>query len=1119
MQDSFSNIESMMKEINAMKFCSDDSDLMNNDESSRKSISNTEFEFNTQINFSKSEQTNNIDSINLTEQSSTESQSNSINNNNLSDYYSKTSDVSNKKIISEKSRISYSQKNNEDYLDSTVLSFIKKFNSKYNTHITDLNDIFDVVDDLKEKITEFVPLGHNYDEYNGQIKLKKANAQITSLMEQNTALIQTKSSFEKAFASVEQLLDNQIEETKKLSQQRNKLVQYLQTMDIVCREFDDAGHNLKLLHNKKSISLLQLQQMQEQQNNEKNKLKEEEYLSKEVQRMKDQFNDESYQLLASAYRVIDINLNKSFKDEIDQIKDNSTKTASERLLSIIKCIINHYNKDIQKQEESIKLNQELTNQLNNSKKQCKDIIHHFEDELRFLQKLSHSNEIQSVIFYRPTEGTSLSLDSKSKNELIKRCAEIGKYIDENVGKILLENVEPYFSDLESSLSTTFNADTVFSLMQPANIEKKVASIINPVFKINHEFESDDNSNAIYENRKLFDLLIAQVLMNDILTSHAMSLRTKVSIQNRQIQKLDQNDADTNELRQQLVLYQNEIRNLRHIDSKIRKKVSKVIRFENCDQTIQIVKALVDAVKHLKKQQKKVQRQIQITTNSINIPTRSNNNNNNHISKKTEATSPCHSFNDHNSNKLKEEIKQITEEKDIQIKFLEDKIVKINSEIQEKMRRYEKEIRNYQNQNQSLISQIEKQNREISKVGNSNKEKIYQCESIIEKQKIEISELQKKLNDSITALKKLTSQYKRIESTNSATSIENQQLKKRIKQLESINMNGVESIKSKCSSLRSQYELTINELQKVRTENSSMQQILLQIQAEGEKLKSENDELKIQNKALLLKIKAIDEKHQVEMKTYQTQISANATSMQADLDHIRKENEEKICDLKNRILEVTMKYCDSTDPFEAVKKLADMLNDLRKVQSLYSSMIEDVQNLQKLLNVEPGLKITPHVERLIRKINENESQIQNKNKCIDSTNVEKQKIAKELMKNQNQIASLIQWENWAKRVLRVVKETDCSQFSNDMLRQTLEEIILNTISSRSTLGKMEILRQEKRLMTKYEPRFLNLSSNSNLNSITPLLIVITALKRLQKLAGCVPISAESHSKNSKRSKKF
>ena len=93
------------------------------------------------------------------------------------------------------------------------------------------------------------------------------------------------------------------------------------------------------------------------------------------------------------------------------------------------------------------------------------------------------------------------------------------------------------------------------------------------------------------------------------------------------------------------------------------------------------------------------------------------------------------------------------------------------------------------------------------------------------------------------MKKLTAQYRKIESSNAATSIENQHLKKRTKQLEEINLNGVETIKVKCTSLRSQYELTINELQKVRTENSSMQQILLQIQAEGEKLKSENNTLK------------------------------------------------------------------------------------------------------------------------------------------------------------------------------------------------------------------------------------------------------------------------------------
>lgn len=1104
MTDSFSNIESMMKEINAMKFCSDNSDLLKDEESSKNSISNSEVEINSKFDISKPEPIENNDSINSIDQFSNESQSNS-----------KDIDININNFTENKS--SYLTKSNDDYLDPTVSRFMKSFNSRYNTNIKDLNDIFEVIDDLKEKINEFNPIKQNYDEFNLHSKLKKANSQIASLMEQNTALLQSKSSFEKAFSSIEQLLENQIEETKKISQQRNKLVQYLQTMDSVCREIDDAGHNLKLLHNKKSISLLQLQQ---QQTNEKNKIINDESLSNEIKKIKEQYNNESYQMLASTYRTIEINLHPTFKDEIDQIKDNSSKSASERLISIIKCVVNHYTNDIQKQEELMKQNKDLTNQLNYSKKQCKDIIHHFEDELRFLQKLSHSNDIQSVIFYRPIEGKSISLDSNSKNELIKRCASIGKFIDENVGKIMMENVEPYFNDLESSFSTTFNADTIFSLMQPSNVEKKIASIINSSFKTNNEFENNNNSNSVYENRKLYDLLVAQVLMNDILTSHCISLHSKVSIQNRQIQKLDQEDLNSTELREQLTLCQNEVRNHRHNDQKIRRLISKILRFESSDETIQIVKTLIDAVKHFKKQQKKIQKQIQMTANSINIPI-----NRNAIKKKAEATSPFQSFTDSsnatsNSNtRLKEEIDQLNEEKNIQIKFLEDKIVKLNMEIQEKTRKFDNELRSQQIQNQNLISEIEKKNKEFSKLGNSNKEKVYQYESTIDCQKKKISELQKKYNDTALALKKLTAQYRKIESSNAATSIENQQLKKRTKQLEEINLNGVETIKVKCTSLRSQYELTVNELQKVRTENSSMQQIILQLQAEIEKLKAENDELQIQNKALSLKIKANCEKHQVEMKTYQTQISANATSMQADLDHLKKENEEKISNFKNKILEITMKYTDCSDPLEAVKNLAGLLNDLRKVQSLYSNIIEDVQNLQKLLNIEPGIRITPHVERLIRKLNDNESQIQNKNKFIDSSKAEKQKFAKELMKNQNQIASLIQWENWAKRTLRVVKETDCSQFSDDLLRQTLEEIIFNSISNRSTLGKMEILRQEKRLMNKYESRFLNLSSKSNLSSITPILIVITAIRRLQKMAGCVPINViDVNSKNSKRSTK-
>ena len=71
-----------------------------------------------------------------------------------------------------------------------------------------------------------------------------------------------------------------------------------------------------------------------------------------------------------------------------------------------------------------------------------------------------------------------------------------------------------------------------------------------------------------------------------------------------IQKLDQEDLNSTELREQLTLCQNEVRNHRHNDQKIRRLISKILRFESSDETIQIVKTLIDAVKHFKKQQKK-----------------------------------------------------------------------------------------------------------------------------------------------------------------------------------------------------------------------------------------------------------------------------------------------------------------------------------------------------------------------------------------------------------------------------------------------------------------------------------------------------------------------------------
>ncbi|OHT10515.1 hypothetical protein TRFO_20191 [Tritrichomonas foetus] len=1053
MSESLSSIESMMKEINALKFyplndspknerTKIDSDDFNSSASgndyhnySQLSSNSRQSRHSTISNHSKNDKMKKIEfCIQISELLGKTM-------NSLDDILEEIKNIMKK--TNSKSKIQ-KKKSLQLLIDNS--SFIHKFNTKYQTAISELDDIFPVIDDLKIKARNSNSLS-----FQGNSQLEKANTQISSLKEQNAALLQSKASFEKAFISASELIETQSEEIKSLSQQRNLLVMHLQTMDSVCSEIDSINHTLK-------ISQIQIQNQQPKEND---------IIIPPVEKT---VNDDSYQLLAASYRAIDTTLHPSFKDELEAIRDNSNKTANDRLVSLIKCVSIHYYDDIQKYQNLVEENEKHKVLLENSQKQCHDVLHHFEEELRFLQKLSHSKDLQSVLFYRPTTGTQLGFDTKEKEELIRKCAEIGKFIDENVGQILLENIEPTVSNFDN-----LNLNSIFSLMQPGNVEKKISSII-----------TEASESSLLENRKLIDLLVAQVLMNDILTSHTYDLHTKVSLLNRQISKLDVSGKESNDLQQELASYQKEIRSLRRHENKIRHRLSKIIDFNDTDNTVLVVQQLIEAFKKASKKCKHMVKQYQNSkdTNLENAVQHINNENNE---------------NEMNNNKKDSSVVEQNEE----VKPLQDKITELNNLITENTQKYENELSKLKEENLSKQHEIEIHKEEFIRFEKENQEKINTYIATVDKYKNDILGLKQKLDESVATLKKITKQSKKFESSNSTLSTENQQLKKRVKQLEELNLKSVETIKSKSHALRTQFVATVSDLQKMREDNSSVQQENIRLQSDIEKLKTENDELKIQIKALNLKIKATEDKFELDKKTFQSQIAANATSAQADLDHMTKEKEEKIASFKRDILDITSKYNECNDPIEAVHKLSTQISDFRKVQTIYASLIEDFQSLQRLLNVEPGLKITPHVEKLLNQVSDLESRLLDQKKDIDSENADKQRIARDLMKNQTQIASNIQWENWAKRVLRVVTDSDCSQSTSNRLRQTLEEIIFNSISNKETINKLEILRQEKQLMTKYDPKLLNVKSNSRL-SLSNITAVVLAARRLLNISGYSPI---------------
>ena len=1049
MNDSISSLESMMKEISAMKFDDDFSS-----DSEEKKISTPAKDLDDE-KYSIPKSSNSFKKIT----------GQSVDNDNASikKFCKSISQITNKKVDNLDDALSIF-KSKAITSDNSI--FISNFNARYQTSIQDLTDIFGVIDDMKKNFML------NYSENNktnivdepAQSKLMRFKAQIETLTEQNKALEQAKSSYEKAFNNAEELLDNQIEETKKLANQRNQLVQYLQVMDVICREIDNAGHLLKMEQKKyqpppqEKIVITQP---------EKPKIN----------------SDDSYQLLAATYRTIETNLHPTFMDELQLIRDSSSNTTNDRIVTLVKCIVNHYSEDLKNIEELEKQIQSQQAEIENTKKQCNDILVHFEDELRFLQKLSHSRDLQNVMFYRPANGCPIGFDNSEKEELIRKCVEIGKFIDENIGKILLENVELQLNGFD-----TLDGNGIFTLLQPYNSEKKIAMIVREA--------SDDTS---FETRKLIDLLVAQVIMNNILTSHTYDLHTRITVLNNQIKKLDTDEQPSTEFQQQIDELQKENKLLVKHEKTLRRKLTKIVKCDDSESTLSIVQKLINSLKKSKRKYKNILANISKVEAAQTIQEPRSEQIPQQISpsklEKKKLAEPLFTLKQGYPNVQNEQIRQ-----------LENRINELNNQINEQKAIIQKSGEDFQ-KSQENIDQLLKQKESMQKNENELKAKASKYASLIEKYKKDISALKHKLEETIHHLKKTNSYAKKMEIANSKLGEENEQLVKRIKHLEELNAKGVEAIKSKSQTLRTQFEATVSELQKIRDENLKTQQTNLKLQADTDKIKAENDELKIQNKALQLKIKTNEEKFELERKTYQSQISANTTSAQADLDHLAKENEEKMKDLKNQILDITLRYNDCIDPFEAVKKLSQQVEDLRKVQSVYASLIEDAQSLQRLLNIEPGIKITPYVEKMKNKLMETEKQLSNQKRNMDIAQADKQKMSRDLLKNQSQIASNIQWETWARRILRVITDNDSSQANSNKLRQNIEEILFNSISNKGSICKLDILRQEKRLFKKYDSRLLNVKSNSKL-SLNHLIIAVCAANKIQRLSGYTPLLTAS-----------
>ena len=263
-----------------------------------------------------------------------------------------------------------------------------------------------------------------------------------------------------AFESIESLLESQMEETRVLATQRNQLVECLRKLDEVCRESDSMCQNLSV---ELTQTLQKLKEKPAQQPTPK-------VVKAAPKREEEKREDDTYLLLASVHRALSV-AGGDIQRNIDRIKEDTSKTAGERLVEMTKLTSNEIIRARKQVELANERNEELKNLCQERGRQCSEVLSVLEEEVDFVQKLAFNRDLQSVVMYRQL-GTSCELDGEQREELARRCAAIGSFVDEKVTRL---NSDDVCGKLESC--GVKKPTGIFDLMKPANSESRIRRIL------------------------------------------------------------------------------------------------------------------------------------------------------------------------------------------------------------------------------------------------------------------------------------------------------------------------------------------------------------------------------------------------------------------------------------------------------------------------------------------------------------------------------------------------------------------------------------------------------------------------------------------------------------------
>lgn len=706
-----------------------------------------------------------------------------------------------------------------------------------------------------------------------------------------------------------------------------------------------------------------------------------------------------------ASRISDIN------EKVEEIKRSAEMSIGSRITAITSALVEVIERGHRK---GVEKTVEVRPAVDEAEKRSMRVLGVMEEELAFLRKLVNSDSLQAMVIGAVSEVDRSVDNAEMKRFLVEHCAKIGHYIEQTMPRISIS------STMDELQKTRVDPDAVFELMRPCNVVERIDSVMKTL-------ESP-------ENREVFDLFAAGVIMSSLVHRQLVEVTVKLDRAQNRIHELHAlADASTS--------YRNELKQHEEKEAEVRRIVGRMFDASPKADLADLVSAVIKYFtnehpevqkRELKESEKKLRRQNDEKREEL---VRSH---------KQEMTVVTDSFKQRQRETRQQlvDARRKAQEKENELHCMNNTVVKQKKRIE----LLDKKL-------QEMTGIIDEHSRQKSF---SKEVSDAEHSGAIARLKKESETLAFRLSTANEQLLEAQSELTAVKSRNAALKKANEQARTtfstRMKEQQLAFEKATTDIQNQTAEIRQREQQTQADMRQLSVANTHLK-------AQNNTIKSESEALKLQQVSYTAKLDQEIARRKTQLDTQRTaMISENERQMAA----VRA-----FCDHLCGIFGCDELVDDQpVVPFEAIiRRATEIVND----RAHYLDESKIIEKLKHVMNVPPSGSVLGVATRL----HESHERLIRETERLEVVAAEERAVADSLrqfeQETEERLVSLKQWEIWSRRLLRIRGSAHIESMTHDQTRLLLEEtILLGELSGDSLVDKVAILRREKQILAKLVP---------------------------------------------------